>query len=202
MCGNEPRRLGRVPALRYNLTMRRYRRSREGSVFFFTLVTHERRTLLTTEHGRRCLREAIHEVRCEHPFEIVAIVLLPDHLHAIWELPQGDGDYSTRWRLIKASFTRRWRDSSGAEGAVSSSRQRKGERGVWQRRFYEHTCRDEDDLQRCMDYVHVNPLKHGLVDRVRDWPWSSFHRYVQEGLYPIDWGSSAEWYGDEFKNAE
>ncbi len=85
---------------------------------------------------------------------------------------------------------------------VGPSRRRKQERGIWQRRFYEHTCRDEDDLKRCIDYIHVNPVKHGLVGRVIDWPWSSFHRYVRLGEYPIDWGGGDEWYGDEFRRAE
>ena len=186
----------------YRVIMRRYLRSRSGQVYFFTLVTHERRPFLTTDAGRSALREAIRHVRQTHPFRITAIVLLPDHLHAVLELPDGDSDYSTRWRLIKSQFTRRWRETGGMEGDTSQSRQQKGERGVWQRRFYEHTCRDENDLKRCVDYIHVNPLKHGLVQRVRDWPWSSFHRYVELGEYTSDWGNAGDWYGDEFLNAE
>ncbi len=182
--------------------MRNYRRNQDGSVFFFTLVTHERRPIMTTDLGRRALREAIHIVREDHPFTITAIVLLPDHLHAVLELPHGDSDYSKRWRLIKSKFTRVWRENGGEEGDVSKSRARKGERGLWQRRFYEHTCRDEIDLKRCVDYCHVNPLKHGLVHKVVDWPWSSFHRYLKHGDYTNDWGSSVEWYSDEFKHAE
>ena len=104
--------------------------------------------------------------------------------------------------LIKSSFTRLWTGQGGEEGFVGRSRERKGERAVWQRRFYEHTCRDDDDLRRCVDYVHVNPLKHRLVDRVIDWSWSSFHRYVRLGEYPSEWGSRDAWYGDEFKNGE
>ena len=138
----------------------------------------------------------------KHPFRIHAIVLLPDHLHALWELPVGDSDYSTRWRLIKSNFSRVWSDAGGNEGELGESRRRKQERGVWQRRFYEHTCQDDDDVTRCVDYIHVNPLKHKLVDRVVDWPWSSFHRYVREGLYSPDWGASQHWYGDEFRHAE
>ena len=182
--------------------MRRYLRSRSGHVYFFTLVTHERRRILTTEIGRAALREAIQCVRQNHPFKITAIVLLPVHLHAELELLHGDHDYSTRWRLIKSRFSRLWCEASGIEGAVSQSRQSKGERGIWQRRFYEHTCRDEDDLKRCIDYVHVNPLNHALVGKVCEWPWSSFHRYVQRVEYSLDWGSADEWYGDEFADAE
>ena len=182
--------------------MSKYRRSREGGVYFFTLVTHRRARILTTDLARRCLREAIAAVRTELPFEITAFVLLPDHLHAVWTLPHGDADYSTRWQRIKSEFTKAWLEGGGAVQRVSASRKMKGERGVWQRRFFEHTCRDEADLKRCVDYVHVNPLKHGLVERVRDWPWSSFHRYVREGEYTLDWGSANQWYGDEFKNFE
>lgn len=182
--------------------MRRYIRSHAGTLYFFTLVTHERRPLLTTDLGRRCLRESLKAVMRKHAFRIHAIVLLPDQLHALWELPVGDSDYSTRWRLVKSSFTRRWISAGGREVSVSSSRDRKQERGIWQRRFYEHTCRDDNDVERCRDYIHVNPLKHQLVDRVVDWPWSSFHRYVRQGVYASDWGASQNWYGDEFRHAE
>ena len=140
---------GHDPTLAYSVLMRRYLRSHSGQVYFFTLVTHERRPILTSDMGRSALREAIWHVRQDHPFRITAIVLLPDHLHAVLELPDGDSDYSTRWRLIKSQFTRRWRETGGMEGDTSQSRQQKGERGVWQRRFYEHTCRDENDLKRC-----------------------------------------------------
>ncbi len=172
--------------------MRRYRRNREGSIFFFTLVAHQRREILTTELGRRALREAIQTVQQAHPFQIRAIALLPDHLHAVWELPMNDNDYSTRWRLIKSRFTRNWIQLGGESGMLTSSRKRSGEQAVWQRRFYEHTCRDEADVTRCIEYIHINPVKHRLVSRAVDWPWSSFHRYVQSGKYPSDWGGSPE----------
>ncbi|MEZ5942021.1 MAG: transposase [Planctomycetaceae bacterium] len=115
--------------------MRRYLRSRTGSTFFFTVVTHERRAILTSDLGRRCLRTAMTEVRKKHSFQNVAMVLLPDHLHAVWELPHGDANYSTRWRLIKRRFTQLWCELAGSEGVVNASRQAKGERGIWQRRF-------------------------------------------------------------------
>ena len=150
--------------------------------------------------GRECLRNAIKEVQDHHPFELTAIVLLPDHLHTIWEMPRGDQNYSLRWRRIKSLFTTKWITAGGKAAAVSHNRVKRRERGVWQRRFYEHTIQDEADLKRCVDYLHVNPLKHGLVKRVCDWPWSSFHRYVKLGEYSANWGSQAEWYGDEFKN--
>lgn len=182
--------------------MRTYRRSKIGQVFFFTLVTHQRQKILTSDLGRDALRTAFHEVREIHPFTLTAIVLLPDHLHMVWELPRDDTNYSTRIRRIKSIFTRYWRSHSSSEGTITKSRHKKGERGLWQRRFWEHTCRDEDDLKRCIDYIHVNPLKHGLVEAVKDWPWSSFHRYVKLGEYTQDWGNASNWYGDEFKNAE
>lgn len=180
-----------------------YRRSRiAGGTFFFTVVTYQRRPLLTDYRSRVALRNAIRAVRARRPFEIDAIVLLPDHLHTVWTLPPGDDDYSTRWRQIKTLFTKQWLAVGGQEAAQSISRQVKGERGVWQRRLFEHTCRDERDFRRCVDYVHVNPLKHGLVDRVADWPWSSFHRYVRVGEYTKEWGSADVWYGDEWSSFE
>jgi len=182
--------------------MRRYRRNREGRLFFFTVVTHERRGILTSELARTSLRNAIRDVRQRHPFEITAIVLLPDHLHAVWELPPDDNDYSLRWRLIKSHFTKLWLAGGGKNGLLTTSRRHSGEQAVWQRRFYEHTCRDEQDVARCIEYIHLNPVKHQLVSQVVDWPWSSFHRFVRMGIYPGDWGGSPEWYGDEFRHAE
>jgi putative transposase len=182
--------------------MSNYKRCYIGRTYFFTVVTHRRRSILTTETGRRILREAIYEVRRDRPFDIVAIVLLPDHLHTVCELPRGDVDYSTRWRRIKSIFTRSWQAAGGSSIARNDSRRKRHEQGIWQRRFFEHTCRDEADLKRCIDYIHVNPVKHRLVERVRDWPWSSFHRYVRLGEYLPDWGGSPEWYGDEFQDAE
>ncbi len=179
-----------------------YKRSREGRTFFFTLVTYRRRPLLTTDLGRKLLRDAISTVRKDHPFRIVALVLLPDHLHTVWELPRNDGDYSTRWSLIKGNFSRNWNKHRLISPTPSQSRSQRGETDIWQRRFYEHTCQDDNDLKRCVDYVHVNPLKHGLTEHVIDWPWSTFHRYVKQGEYPSNWGNSSDWYGDEFKHFE
>jgi putative transposase len=148
--------------------MRHHIRNRIGRSFFFTLVTHERRPFLTTSLGRKCLREAILSVQRIHPFNIPAIVLLPDHLHVILELPRCDGDYSNRWRLIKSKFSRLWQAGGGQTGETNLSRRRKRECAIWQRRFYEHTCRDEDDVERCTAYIHINPVKHGLVERAID----------------------------------
>lgn len=161
-----------------------------GGTYFFTVVTHERRPLFSQSSARRLLRNAIETVRERRPFEIVCICLLPDHLHTVWTLPHGDANYSTRWRRIKEEFTRNWIASGGAESGTTAARQRKQERGVWQRRFWEHTVRDEGDLERCVDYTHWNPRKHKLVSRVRDWRWSSFHRFVEAGHYHSDWGGT------------
>jgi putative transposase len=169
--------------------MPNYRRNHvPGGTYFFTVVTHERRPLFAHGDARRSLHTAFLSVRTKKPFHLVATVLLPDHLHCVWMLPEGDADYSTRWRQIKEAFTRSFLVSGGAEGDLSTSRERHGERAVWQRRFWEHTCKDQDDLNRCIDYIHWNPVKHGLAEQVRAYPWSSFHRYAAQGVYPADWG--------------
>ena len=171
-----------------------------GGTYFFTVVAHERRPILDSDVARSDLRAAIRAVRSKHPFTMTAVVLLPDHLHAVWTLPAGDADYSGRWAKIKEKFTRVHLRRGGAEGGVSRSRRGRRGRGVWQERFWEHTVRDEDDLKRCVDYLHSNPVKHGLVSRARDYPWSSFHRFVEAGEYEPGWGSlkvpdvpGAEW---------
>jgi len=160
-----------------------------GGTFFFTVVTQERRPILSSDTAHKCLREALREEQSRRAFKIIAIVLLPDHLHTIWTLPGNDANFSVRWSRIKERFTRSYLASGGVEALQTQSRQRHRERGVWQRRFWEHTCRDEDDLKRCLDYLHWNPVKHGLVGRVQDYPWSSFHRFVQMGEYDLNWGS-------------
>ncbi|MCA9049433.1 MAG: transposase [Planctomycetaceae bacterium] len=171
--------------------MRRYLRYRvEGGTYFFTLVTHERRPFLTTTIARRCLRASFLSVQRNRAFGIPAIVLLPDHLHCLLQLPRGDSDYSTRLRRIKSEFTKSWLAEGGDEGIRRASLRKKNERAVWQRRFYEHTVRDDEDLNRCADYIHWNPVKHRLVQRVRDYRWSSFHRFVTAGHYDIDWGAT------------
>jgi putative transposase len=146
------------------------------------------RSILTTELGRSCLREAITKVGTDHPFNLFATVLLPDHWHTVWILPPGDDRYSIRWMRIKEEFTNRGIEKGGSESEQSVSRTKQRRRGVWQPRFWEHTVRDEADLQRCVDYIHWNPRKHQLVKRVRDWQWSSFHRFVEAGQYNLDWG--------------
>ena len=159
-----------------------------GGSYFFTVVTHRRRRMLTSTLARGCLRRAFSQVRHDRPFELPAIVLLPDHLHCILTLPTDDHDFSTRWRLVKSRFTRAYLVGGGRETTPTVEQRNQEGRGIWQPRFWEHTCRDEDDLKRCVDYIHWNPVKHGLVSRVRDYPWSSFRRFVSMGEYPEDWG--------------
>ncbi len=113
------------------------------------------------------------------------------HLHAIWRLPPGDADFSNRWRLIKRHVTHSCGSRCNRSNLLSHRRQTKGQGTLWQQRFWEHLIHDERDYARHFDYLHGNPLKHGLVARVGDWPWSSFHRWVKEGIYPVDWGGDA-----------
>jgi len=162
----------------------------EGGTYFFTVVTAGRKPLLNDPQARYLLGRAMRQERDTRPFETVAIVLLPDHLHAIWTLPPGDKDYSARWQAIKATFTVEWLRIGGPESAVSPSYQAQRRRGVWQARFIEHTIRNEDDLYAHADYLHYNPVKHDLVDCPKDWPYSSFHRFVQLRHYELDWGCS------------
>lgn len=170
--------------------MPNYLRLREqGGTFFFTVVTHERRAILTDPLARGCLRHAWKEVRTRYPFELVALCLLPDHLHTIWTLPDGDTDYSERWRFLKRQFSTHYLGANGVEGSRSASRRREGERGFWQRRYWEHKIRDDEDLRRHFDYIHYNPIKHGLVEWPEQWPWSTFHRYARMGWYDIGWGA-------------
>lgn len=164
--------------------MTNYRRSQfEGGYYFFTLVAYNRRKFLTTDLAGRCLHQALQKVREQRPFEIVAFCLLPEHLHCIWRLPPGDNEYSARWSLIKHAFTYRYLHAGGTEHTQGQSRTRRGERGVWQRRFWEHQLRDEHDLQMHIDYIHFNPVKHGLGTSPDDWAWSTYHRYQDGGQY-------------------
>lgn len=156
-----------------------------GGTYFFTVALLERkRDLLVTEI--ESLREAVRRVKRRYPFEIVAWVVLPDHLHCIWTLPPGDADYAMRWRLIKLLFVK----SLPKQERISLVRARRHERGIWHRRYWEHTIRDERDLANHVDYVHWNPVKHGCVTEVVDWPFSTFHRYVEKGILPRDWSGN------------
>jgi len=157
-----------------------------GGTFFFTVTIADRRSSVLVEHVSP-LRHAFRIARSERPFAIDAIVILPDHLHTIMTLPPEDSDFSGRWRRIKSLFTR-----NVIAAGVPLERDNRGEYALWQRRFWEHTIRDETDFARHVDYIHYNPIKHGFVSRVSDWPYSSFHRYVRQGILPEDWAGMVE----------
>ena len=162
-----------------------YRRNRvPGGTYFFTVNLLERRSCLLVDHIES-FRDAVRKVRAQRPFHIDAWVVLPDHTHCVWTLPPGDDDYSARWKAIKIAFAK---TLPGTE-RLSAVQERKVERGIRQRRFWEHTIRNDRDYAAHVDYVHINPYKHGLVQHVADWPYSSFHRFVAEGVYPQDWAS-------------
>ncbi len=166
-----------------------YRRARiEGGTFFFTVVTFYRQRILCTPENVVLLRSIFRETMQRHPFSIDAFVLLPDHLHCIWTLPQGEADFSTRWRLIKSNFSRRCSKETNLVNAAS--RAKKGEQAIWQRRFWEHMIRDGDDYRGHVEYIHYNPVKHGMVKAPIDWEYSSFHSYVRDGIYDRRWAST------------
>jgi putative transposase len=154
----------------------------EGGYYFFTVVTYRRARLFTKELARHILRQAVTKTQSKHPFEVIAICLLPDHLHCVWKLPEGDANFSTRWSSIKGIFSREYLRANRQEH-VPLSRADKGEVCIWQKRFWEHQIRDERDLQRHIDYTHYNPVKHGLAKSVEDWPWSTYHQFIKEGFY-------------------
>ena len=172
-----------------------------GRMYFFTVVTYDRQPILTSDHGRKFLHDAVDTISAKRPFGLFATVLLPDHWHLIMQLPPGDANYSTRLKRVKEEFTRSWLSTGLPEAQVTAAQQKKGERGIWQPRFWEHTVEDEEDLERCVDYIHWNPRKHKLVERVRDWRWSSFQRFVEAGQYDIDWGGTEPEHRDQ-NNAE
>ncbi len=168
-----------------------YRRARTpGGTYFFTLGTHQRRPILCAPDIVSLLREAFRAAKQRRPFALDAIVILPDHLHCLWTLPPDDADYSTRWMLIKAYFTRRCPPELKAAPGQGLRHHR--EQSLWQHRYWEHPIRDDRDFACHCDYLHYNPVKHGYVARVADWPHSSFHRLVAEGVYPADWAGTVE----------
>jgi len=168
-----------------------------GGCYFFTVNLLERNNTLLVDHID-LLRESVQECKQKRPFHIDAWVVLPEHMHCIWTLPEGDVDFSTRWKIIKTHF------SKGLPKVERRSivRMKRGERGIWQRRFWEHAIRDDRDYENHMDYLHFNPVKHGWADNVIDWPYSSFHHCVKKGMYPVNWVSDnndlevGEWSAD------
>ena len=172
--------------------MSRYRRAAfAGSTYFFTVVAYRRRPILCDEPVRIALRNAIDAVRVTRPFEINAWVLLPDHLHCIWTLPDGDADFSTRWMMIKREVSLACRESYHRTDWMNASKQNHRESTIWQRRFWEHRIRDDEDFARHADYIHFNPVRHGLVQQAMEWPYSTIHRFVRDGVYPMDWAGGA-----------
>jgi len=169
--------------------MSHFRRIRSGPSYFFTLVAYRRRPILCDDAIRSALRTAFDRTRDRIPFTIDAIVLMPDHLHCIWTLPDGDFDISRRWAQIKHHVSYTCRDAY-SEFVCTETRCRRGESAIWQRRFWEHQIRDEHDMERHVDYIHYNPVKHGHAASAAEWPYSSFGRYVRQGIYPVDWGGT------------
>ncbi len=178
-----------------------YRRARtKGGTYFFTVVTYKRKAILANTENVSLLREAfshvmerhhftidVSHVMERHHFTIDAFVLLSDHLHCMWTMPEGDRNFSKRWRLIKSYFSRKC--DARYKNTPSPSRQNKKEQAVWQRRFWEHLIRDEQDFVKHVEYIHYNPVRHGLVKAPKYWEYSSFHRYVHNGLYDLEWGA-------------
>lgn len=168
--------------------MPEYRRIKlEGGTYFFTVVTYHRCPILIDATAREIFHTAWDDTRVRFPFETIAVCLLPDHLHCIWKLPDGDANYAIRWSLIKGLFSKEYQQKIGPGEERNASRINRKEAAIWQRRFWEHTIDGERDLENHFDYIHYNPIKHGLVDRAVDWKWSSFHRYVREGIYDRNW---------------
>lgn len=159
-----------------------------GGTFFFTVKTERNAAIFAEEQNVRLLGDVFREMKRLWPVEIHALVLLPDHLHTIWSLPSGDEEYPTRWGWLKKEFTKCYLGHGGQEQIRSESRFRNRRRGVWQRRYWEHLIEDEDDFESHFDYIHWNPVKHEYVQCPRDWPWSSFYRWVEKGVYPQNWG--------------
>jgi putative transposase len=170
--------------------MATFRRSTTpGATYFFTVNTDGRLAVLTAEPFYRALQGAMREVKATHPFVINAFVVLPDHLHCIWTLPPGDADYPGRWSIIKRLVSQGTR--ALLQPPAGASRRARGELGLWQRRYWEHQIRDDQDFERHANYIHWNPVKHGYAASVAQWPYSSFARYVARGIYPVDWAGVA-----------
>ena len=179
-----------MPALRQPVP--NYRRNLQpGGTFFFTVVTAHRVPIFKDPSRVELLQQAVRQTKRLHPFDMVAWVVLPDHLHMIWTLPPGDARYDRRWSAIKGNFSRAYLAAGGTEQPISPGKRHKRRRGVWQSRYLEHTLRDEDDLEAHVHYIHLNPVKHGHADRPTDWPHSSLHTYLTRGLIPPYWNNPA-----------
>ena len=180
--------------------MSNYRRANaKGGTYFFTVVTYRRQEFLCNENVRTALHDGIRDVQTKHPFTIDGWVLLPNHLHCIWTLPENDSNFGIRWAMIKRFTTKRCGLELRRDDWINASKRQRNESTIWQRRFWEHMIRDQDDFNKHMNYIHFNPVKHGLVTSVKDWPHSTFHRCVRQGFYPPDWGGGGM---DDTNNAD
>jgi putative transposase len=171
--------------------MPEYRRVKfKGATYFFTLVTYQRQRIFSSPEPISLLTECFDRIKTYHPFKIDAYCILPDHIHFIWSLPENDNNYSMRISQIKRRFTNEYSKRFEISNEKNESRKKRKESIIWQRRFWEHWIRDENDLNHHIDYVHYNPVKHGLVSRAQDWKNSSFHEFVEMGYYDRDWGEN------------
>lgn len=179
-----------------------YRRaSVPGASYFFTLITYQRERLFTDHTNVARWYSSVSKVQLTRPFVVEAEVIMPDHLHMIWTLPEADADYATRIRLIKTAFTKNL-SAHSSDVTTNASRASKGEREIWQRRYWEHLIRDESDFAAHVDYIHMDPVRNGVVKAARDWPHSSFSEWAQRGVYEPSWGldelpSLPDWVGRE-----
>jgi putative transposase len=170
--------------------MSHYRRAnKDGCSHFFTVVSYRRQQILCDAYIRKSLRAAIIASQLKHPFTIDAWILLPDHLHCIWTLPRGDADFSKRWSIIKRSVSLDCAEHYKKDKWVTASKKKHRESTIWQRRFWEHRIRDQNDFNRHIDYIHYNPVKHGLCKRPVEWQYSTLHRYIRDGIYPVEWAA-------------
>lgn len=156
-----------------------------GAQYFFTVVTYQRRPILTNADVLHTLKTAIKKVQQKYPFKINALVILPDHLHTIWQLPNNDSDFSMRWNQIKRYVSHHCQHYDNIEKTNNELRKRQS--SIWQQRFWEHCIKNEEDFEKHFDYIHYNPVKHRYVSSVADWKYSTFHKYVHQGIYPKDW---------------
>ena len=171
--------------------MSNYRRAKtNGGTYFFTVVTYRRQHFLCNAAVRAALRASIVDTQQKHPFIIDGWVLFPDHLHCIWTLPEDDADFGIRWAMIKRFVTKQCGSELYRDDWMNTSKRKRNESTLWQRRFWEHQIRDDADYASHMDYLHYNPVKHGFVKQVKDWPHSTFHRYVRAGIYGENWGNN------------
>lgn len=174
-----------IDFLRYNVQMQYRRTDIKGACYFFTVNLANRKSRLLIDEFDK-LRDIIKQVKQNHPFKIDAMVVMPEHFHIMMTLPQGDNDYAKRIMLIKSGFSRKIPKTE----KINQSRIQKRERGIWQRRYWEHFIQDEIDYQRHADYIHYNPVKHGYVKKTSDWQYSTIHKYIRSGIYDENWGIS------------